>query len=232
MSIDEKTLDSEQKSNSHNKAKSYFGLLIALSFLIVMNWQFDFRQLGKSGGFFQKTLINALVWSEGRGIFVINYEKFLDDCNYAQKSAYTAENLESKNTIRNIFEVCSRHLLVNFSNDSFNRIQAFDPEYKANRDEYKKLLKKAEQEKTDIHNNPNAIDIAEKISISLHKDYSNAQTWLNWMNVIAHFFVLLLSIMGLRYRRGLGNLALAPFRWITSAGKGGIKVAKDIHEKI
>lgn len=232
MSIDEKSLDSEQKPDPHGKAKSYFGLLIALTFLIVMHLQIDFRQLGKFGGFFQKTFINGLVWSEGRGSFVRNYERAFDDCDYARQGVVKSNKLEIDNALRRMSEACGYYLVAYYSLASFERIQAFDPEYEGNVNKYRALLRNSEEEKTNIYSNPQAIDIAEKLSISLRKEYVNAQLWLNRMNIFAHLVVIILSLLGLRYRRGLGNLASAPIRWVASAGKSGLSVAKGIHNKI
>lgn len=232
MPIDERNIDLEQKLDPRGKAKGYFGLLISLTFLIVMHLQIDFRQLGKFGGFFQKTFINGLVWSEGRGSFVRNYEKAFDDCDYARQSVANSSNSEIDNALRRMSEACGHSLVAYYSHASFERIQAFDPEYIDNVNKYMALLKSSKEEKTNIYNNPQATKIAEKLSISLRKEYVNAQLWLNRMNIFAHLMVVILSLLGLRYRRGIGHLASTPFRWFTSAGKSGLNAAKDIHNKI
>lgn len=232
MSIDEKNLDPEQKPDPHGKAKSYFGLLIALTFLIVMHLQLDFRQLGKDGGFFQKTFINALVWSEGRGGFVRNLERSIENCESARRDVAKSNDLEFKNSLSRMREICNWLPIEHYSDASSDRIQALDPEYEANYKKYATLLEQSKQEKTDISSYPQTKDVAEKLLTSMHKEYVNAQTWLTLTNIFAHLMVVILSLMGLRYRRGLGHLASAPFRWATSAGKSGLKAAKDIHKKI
>lgn len=232
MTIDVKNLNSEQKPDSNGKAKGYFGLLIALTFLIMMHLQLDFRQLGKDGGFFQKTFINALVWSEGRGGFVRNYERSLEDCEYARRSVANSYNLDLKNSLSRLREACSILPMTYYSDAAFDRMQALDPEYEANYKKYWTLLEQAEQEKADVYSNPQTKDVFEKLSMSVHREYLNAQTWLARMNIFAHLMVVILSLLGLRYRRELGHLASAPLRWATSVGKDGLRAAKDIHNKI
>ena len=216
MSIDEKNLDSEQIPDPNHKAKGYFGLLIALTFLIVMHLQLDLRRLGEHAGFFQKTFTNGLVWSGGRGGFVYNYERTIENCESA----------------RRVDDCSSFPNRITYSEASLDRIKALDPEYEANFEKYLSLLNQAEQEEADIYSYPETKEVAEKLLTSVHKEYLNAQTWLTRMNIFAHLLVVILSLFGLRYRRGLGHLASAPLRWAISAGKSGLETAKDIHKKI
>lgn len=232
MSTDENNLDSEQKPDPHGKAKGYFGLLIAFTFLIVMHLQLDFRQLGEFGGFFQKTFINALVWSEGRGGFVRNLERSVENCESARQDVAKSNDLEFKKSTSRMREICNWLPIAYYSEASRDRIEALDPEYEANYKKYASLLEQSKQEKTDIHSYPQTKDVAEKLLASVHKEYLNAQTWLTRMNIFAHLLVVILSLLGLRYRRGLGHLASAPFRWAISAGKSGLEAAKDIHKNI
>ncbi len=232
MPIDQNNHDPEKTPDLNNKAKSYFGLLIVLAFLILMHLQLDLRQLGERGGFFQKTFINALVWSEGRGGFVRNYETSFNICEHARQGVVNSTHLDFENSLRRMREACNFLPIAIYSHAAFDRIRAFDPEYEANRQQYSALLKQAKQEKTDVFSSPQTKDIAEKLLKSVHTEYVNAQMWLARMNIFSHLMVVILSLIGLRYRRGLGHLASVPLRWATSAGKHGIKAAKDIHNRI
>lgn len=227
MPIDQNNHDPEKAPDFNNKAKSYFGLLIVLTFLILMHLQVDLRQLGERGGFFQKTFTNALVWKAGRGSFVRNYETKFNSCEYARQGVVNSTHRDVR-----MREACDFLPIVVYSYDSLDRIRAFDPEYEANSQQYYALLKQAKQEKTDVFSSPQTKDIAEKLLKSVHTEYVNAQTWLVRMNIFSHLMVVILSLIGLRYRRGLGHMVSTPFRWAVVAGKHGIVAAKDIHNRI
>lgn len=224
------------------KVRGYVGLFVVLSICgVLLSQESPNRQnFPLKTSYTSTTVLSNIVALNWRTPFVKGPEQIMDFCRRSEeyaKQTYLKTKDEIAQNVQQMRKNCDPlHMFIE-GRPALDMLLKADPLYWDKIEAYKAAKENARiaagLKEGDTPNTTKEMwALVEPLSNTYDIVLNDARNWLHRVNLAAHITVIFTMLFGIWCRRGVGAVLLAPFGWLFSLGKGGIKVAKTVHKNI